>query len=110
MFNLFSKDPYELDWGNITPEGFDQEKKEVIHIFNFDISSAEKVSKCSVFSVGKIIWVNKHIPKGTTQKVILDLRGQPITFLDRARKMKYDILQQVTQIESDIVIDIEILI
>jgi hypothetical protein len=110
MFNLFSKDPYELNWGNVTPDGFNEEKKEVINIFNFDISSAEKISRCVIFSVGKIIWINKHIIKGTKQKVIFDLRGQPITFLDRARKMKQDILKQVTQIKPDVIVDIEILI
>lgn len=110
MFNLFSKDPYGLNWGNVTPDGVNEEKKEVINIFNFDISSAEKIFRCVIFSVGKIIWINKHIINGTKQKVIFDLRGQPITFLDRARKMKQDILQQVTQIKPDIIVDIEILI
>jgi hypothetical protein len=33
--------PYDLDWGNITPSGYSEDKNEVLHVFNFDISSKE---------------------------------------------------------------------
>jgi len=43
MLNFFSKNAYELDWGNMTPEGYDSGRNEIIHVFNFNISSTDKI-------------------------------------------------------------------
>jgi hypothetical protein len=107
---LFSKNPYDLDWGSVTSDGYNDTEKLALNVFNFDISSIDKIERCTVFCVGKIVWLNRHLPAGTTQKIVFDLRGQPITFLDRARKMKDDILDKVRGTNSTIAVIIEILI
>ncbi len=102
--------PYVLDWGNITPEGFNEKQQEALHVFNFDISSVDKISMCTIFIAGKIFWTSKHIPNGVSQKIVIDLRGQTITLLERARKMKADVLQKIKHLDSTINTTIEILI
>jgi hypothetical protein len=107
---LFSKNPYDLDWGSITPDGYNDADKVALSVFNFDISSVEKIDRCIVFCVGKVLWLNKHLPKETTQKITLDLRGQPLPFLTRARKMNDEILKIIQAKNPEIVLNIEILI
>lgn len=111
MLELSShKIPYELDWGNVTPDGFDEKNQEIVHVFNFDISSKDKIDNCIIFSVGKIVWSHFHIPEGIKQKLVFDLRGQPLVFLERARKMKYDINEKLKKVNLSVVITTEILI
>lgn len=107
---MLSHNPYKLDWGNITPDGYNELLQEIVHVFNFDISSKDKIERCIIFSVGKIIWSDMHIPKYTQQKIVFDLRGQPLVFLDRAKKMKKDISEAVKKTNSSINFIIEILI
>lgn len=107
---LFSKNPYDLDWGNVTPDGYNEAEKMALSVFNFDISSAERIDRCIIYSVGKILWLNKHLPEETTQKVLFDLRGQPLPFLDRAKRMKEEILKTIQSKEPKVVVNIEILI
>lgn len=55
----------------------------MVFIFNFDISSQERVERGVVFAVGKLIWAMKNIPP-CNYGVVLDLRGQASTLLNRA--------------------------
>jgi len=110
MDEEISINPYNLDWGTITPTAFSESNKEILHVFNFDISSKENIEKAIIFSTGKIIWTSKHVPTDTTQKIVFDLRGQPITLLDRARKMKKNIVEKVIESGYAKPIVIEILI
>jgi hypothetical protein len=107
---LFSKKPFDLDWGSISSDSYNETEKLALCVFNFDISSVDKIDRCIVFCVGKVVWLNKHLPKQTTQKMVFDLRGQPITFLDRARKMKDEILNLIRVTDSKIILNIEIII
>lgn len=107
---LFSKNPFELDWGSITPDGYNEVEKTALSVFNFDISSAEKIDRCIVFCIGKALWLEKHLPAKTVQKFVFDLRGQPLPFLDRARRMKDEILTGIRSNEPEMVLNIEILI
>jgi hypothetical protein len=110
MFRLLSHNPYKLDWGNVTPDGYYKIQDEIMHVFNFDISSKDKIDRCIVFSVGKIIWSDMHVPQFTKQKIIYDLRGQPLVFLERAKKMTQDVSETVKKMNTSIYITIEILI
>ena len=110
MFKMYSTNPYELDWGNVTPDGYQIETREVLYVFNFDISSTAKIERCILFTIGKIIWTDKHIPENTNQKVIFDLRGQPLMFLERARKMKEAVIGGIKKNSPSLNIIIEILI
>ena len=103
-------DPFSLDWGSITPEGYNEQKNEVVFIFNFDISSQDRIERGIVFAVGKLIWSMKNIPP-CNYRVVLDLRGQALTLLNRARKMKEDIINTVIKDKTSLLgIEIEILI
>jgi len=107
---MYQTTAYDLDWGNFTPEGFSAKEGTVMHVFNFDISSDEKINRCIIFSTGRILWAQRQIPKGTKQKITFDLRGQPIPFLTRAKKMTatiLDALENNLEVEN---ITIEILI
>jgi len=110
MADLLSTNPYDLDWGTITPSAYNEKELEILHIFNFDISTKDKIDRVITFSIGKVLWTSKNVPQEAKQKIIFDLRGQPITFTDRARKMKNDILAKINQIEPLKIIIIEILI
>lgn len=107
---LFSKNPLDLDWGSITSDGYNEAEKTALNVFSFDISTVEKIDRCIVFCVGKVLWLNKHLPQETTQKVVFDLRGQPLPFLDRAKRMKDEILNIIQDKDSNVVLNIEILI
>jgi len=105
-----STNPYDLDWGTLTPAGFSEINKEILHIFNFDISSKENVERAVIFSAGKVFWTDKHIPEEVTQKIIFDLRGQPISLIERARNMKKKIVEILNERGYAKSIVIEILI
>jgi hypothetical protein len=107
---LFSKNPFDMDWGSASPDGYNEAEKVAFCVFNFDISSVEKIDRCIIFCVGKVLWLNKHLPRETTQKVVFDIRGQPLPFLDRAKRMKDEILNIIQAKDSYIVLNIEILI
>jgi hypothetical protein len=106
----FSKNPFDLDWGSISSDGYNETEKLALNVFNFDISSVDKIDRCIVFCVGKVVWLNKHLPQGTTQKVVFDLRGQPLPFLDRAKRIKDEILKIIQAKDPKVVLNIEILI
>ena len=110
MMELFSKNPFDMDWGSTSPDGYSEAEKVALSVFNFDISSVEKIDRCIVFCVGKVLWLNKHLPTETSQKVVFDLKGQPLPFLDRAKRMKDEILNIIKAKDSYIVLNIEILI
>jgi hypothetical protein len=97
--------PYELDWGTASAEGFHEERKTLLLVFNIDISSLINVYRCVIFITGRSIWLNRQLPE-MTQKVVLDLRGQSLTLLDRARQMKKNILQNLSILDCEIIIEI----
>jgi len=106
MLPVFSQ-AYELDWGNVTPEGFNRTSREVLHVFNVDISTSESVQRCIFFSIGKIVWTNFHLLENKKQKVVFDFRGQSDS-VDKFQKIKNDILDGVKSQSPLIDIIIEI--
>jgi hypothetical protein len=101
--------PYDLDWGIATPDGFSVKDQQLLLVFNVDISSLVNIERSITFIIGRVLWFNLQAI-GTAQKVVFDLRGQPLTLLSRARKMRNDILQNLLQLNSSINIIVEILI
>jgi len=105
-----SKEPYHLDWGAITPEGYNKESNELLHVFNIDASSRDNIQRCTIFIIGRVAWFNMHAPAGSSQKIMLDLRGQALTLLDRATKMKAEIISESQRLNPSLTLIIEILI
>lgn len=67
-----------IDWGGITPQGYNQEKNEALHVCNFDLSSEDKIENVILFIIGKILWAKNHLPKGCNQLIVFDVRGQEL--------------------------------
>lgn len=111
MTRFLEADPYNLEWGWVTSDGYSNEKKEVLTVFNFDVSCKENINRMMIFAIGKIVWLGKHIPEGTKQRIVFDLRGQPLTLSTRVKEVKEEILFHIKHIsEKDIKVNIEILI
>ena len=83
--------PFDLDWGTVTPEGWNNEKQEALHVYNVALTKGATLERAKRFIVGRIIHFSHHIPSGATQKVVIDARGQgfPVSYL---RKFKQGIL------------------
>jgi hypothetical protein len=81
--------PYEMDWGIISPDGFNQKEKEALFIFNFDITRELSRDYNSRFILGKLYWSSVQMPSDISLKIIFDLRGQPLTLIEKAKDIKY---------------------
>jgi hypothetical protein len=66
------------DWGNVTPEGFNERNNEALHVFNFDISKRENIENAILFTLGKIVRSAEHLPKNCKQIITFDVRGQEL--------------------------------
>ncbi|RXK85273.1 hypothetical protein [Filimonas effusa] len=101
---------FDLDWGQITPDGYNEELNQVLHVFNFDMSSKENLKRILSYITGRIIWMSYNAPLGSSHRVVLDIRGQPFALLDRAKKIKNSIIEQLQLRDFTAEINIEILI
>ena len=102
-------EPYNLDWGIVTPDGYKEELNELLHLFNFDVSFGDNIKRSTIFVIGRIIWFNIHAPADADHKIVFDLRGQAISLLDGARKMKEEIITTLQKLNPTIKLNIEIL-
>lgn len=68
-----------LDWGQITPEGYNTQTKVVLHVFNHDLTSSEKIDRTVRFIVGRVNYYELHVPPGATHLIKIDARGQQIS-------------------------------
>lgn len=71
---------FNLDWGPITPEGYDEENNQIIHVFNHNLEKKEYIQRSIIFIIGRIKFYKIHIPHGCSQKVVIDARGQTIIY------------------------------
>ena len=69
---------WELNWGPVTPEGFNSEKNQAIIVMNVDLTSIAKVEHVVAYVAGKISWYALHLPKNASQLVYFDITGQKI--------------------------------
>lgn len=69
----------DLDWGVVTPEGYDDANQEALHILNVNFIGDENKNRVIKFVCARILNFNKHLPSGGSQRVRFDLRGQLIS-------------------------------
>lgn len=69
----------ELDWGPVTPEGYDDTKREALHVLNVNFIGAENRNRVLKFVVARMLHFHRHLPTGSSQRVRLDLRGQLVS-------------------------------
>ncbi|MFN8396986.1 MAG: hypothetical protein U0176_20335 [Bacteroidia bacterium] len=74
-----SMNPLTLDWGKITPDGYDTASKTALHIFSMNLSTPVLRELCMTFVLGKLRWYHKHLPAEVQQRVIFDVRGQKLS-------------------------------
>ena len=69
---------YEFDWNPITVEGYSEKKNEIIMVFNFDVTTEDKVKNVVQYVVGRTAWGYKNFPKDSKIILSFDFRGQNI--------------------------------
>lgn len=67
-----------MDWGNVTPEGFNEKENEALHVFNFDLSKKENIDNAILFTLGKMLRSKEDLPEDCKQTFTFDVRGQKI--------------------------------
>jgi hypothetical protein len=102
-------EPYNLDWGVITPDGYKEELNLLLHVFNVDVSSRDNIKRITIFVIGRVIWFNIHAPAGANHKIMFDLRGKAKPLLESAQKMKEEIITALQKLNPTIKLNIEIL-
>ncbi len=68
-----------LDWGHLLTSGFNQQKNEALFVYNFDLTSMEKINDIVVFIASRIFWAESQLPQGCSQIIYFDIRGQEIS-------------------------------
>lgn len=83
-----------LDWGRVTPEAVNSDANEFFYIYNHDLTSTKKVDRTLRFILGRLVYYDRHLPKGPKHKIKIDIRGQQISdttceFIIQQLKNKY---------------------
>lgn len=100
--------PSELDWGAVTPEGYNREKNEALFVFNFYMVSDEAKTLAKEFVLGRILWYSIHLPPDCSFLIHVDLRDQAIS-IDKLNAWRDDITNKIAQ-NSNIKIEITFLL
>lgn len=69
----------ELDFGIATPDAYDDVNKESLHVLNVHFIGEVNRSRVLKFACARVLHFNKHLPKGSSQRVRFDLRGQLVS-------------------------------
>jgi len=99
---------YNLDWDQVTVEGYAESQNEAIMVFNFDMTSEEKAARVIQYVVGRAIWVCHNFPPKTNIVLSFDVRGQNI-IISRSDKLKQAILKLTENAGVDNRVSIEFL-
>ena len=69
----------DLDWGIATPEGYDEENREALHVLNVNFIGEANRNRVVKFACARVLYFDRHLPKGSSQRVRFDLRGQLVS-------------------------------
>jgi hypothetical protein len=79
-------DPFELDWGSITPDVCVDKLGAVIHVANADLADAANVARLVRVLAARVKYFRRLLPPELgAQWIRLDDRGQPLEDAARAR-------------------------
>ena len=106
MVNL--SNAYNLDWDQLTVEGYDESRNEAIMVFNLDMTTEEKAARVIQYVVGRAIWGCHNFPPKTNIVLSFDVRGQNI-IISRSDKLKQAILTLTENAGVDNRVSIEFL-
>jgi len=99
---------YNLDWNPMTAEAYNEKANEVTMIFNFDITTEEKVKNVVQYIIGRSIWCHKNFPAKAKIILSFDIRGQNIV-VSGSTVFKNKILELIDNLKIDNQISIEFL-
>lgn len=68
--------PFDLDWGEITPDGYNSDEGKALYTFNHFHLSQEARELSRIYSSGRVNWYSIHLPRNSKHHIILDIRGQ----------------------------------
>jgi hypothetical protein len=98
--------PYELDWGLITVDGNNEGFS--THVINSDLTNTDCEAKTKSLVLNKYRYYKIHLPAGSIQKFIFDIRGQNISD-KRIKSFKNDLYTLIEQNKSELKLKIEFL-
>jgi hypothetical protein len=101
--------PFELDWGEVTPEGFDNNKNQALHVLNCFMQSPESRRLVLIYLIGRIVWFNKHLPPGCCHRIRIDTGGQFIS-VNVLNKWREAALSKIRERLPAVQIEIEFLV
>lgn len=102
MSGLFSMN--DLGCGVVTPEGYDDEKQEALHVLNVNLIGEENVNRVLEFMSARIQHFARHLPGSFTQQVIFDIRGQRPN-PERMNRLKQTIIDRSAEQGISVTID-----
>ena len=70
-------DPLSLDWGAATAEFQNEEARSAVHVFQHDLTTAERVERSFRFAEARLAWCGRKL-EGFTQEAWFDERGQQV--------------------------------
>lgn len=68
----------DLNWGNVTPDGFNEKNNEALFVYNVDLTSQTNMLDTILFVSGRIIWNRNDLPENCMQQIVFDIRGQKL--------------------------------
>lgn len=103
QLNFLSDEMNELDWGVATPEGYDFAKKEALHVLNVKLIGDINRNRVIKFICARILYFARHLPSGSSQRVVFDLRGQRIG--NKKFDMRQTIIREVSKNGIPVVVE-----
>jgi hypothetical protein len=71
-------DPAAWDWGSVTVDIYSADRRTAIHVISAALAHRDLAIKVIRYCRGRYRWCLKHLPKGTRQVFLFDVRGQLI--------------------------------
>jgi len=68
-----------LYFGVATPEGYDEERVEALHVLNVNFVGEANRSRVVKFTCARVLHFDRHLPRGSSQRIRFDLRGQLVS-------------------------------
>jgi len=99
-------DIQDLDCGIATPEGYDEAKREALHVLNVNLIGDVNRNRVLKFACARVLHFHKHLPQGSSQRILFDLRGQRVS--DKNLKLVRETIKQES-VEHGIHVTIEFL-
>lgn len=69
-------DPHTLDWGDVAPDLYNEQRRLAAYVVNHDLQTAGNVQRTLRFLRARLRHHRRHLPQGAGQMVIYDDRGQ----------------------------------